>query len=244
MARVRSSGLHHLAGKTMETIGKHRKGHEIPLEISLSFWESNGESSFTAIIRDITARQRIEDAQLFLLQCGYPNSGDDFFESLAHYLARTLEMDYVCIDRLEGDGLTAQTLAIYFDGKFEDNVEYALQDTPCGEVVGKTICCYPKEVRHLFPRDTVLQEMLAESYLGTTLWNFEGKPIGLIAMIGRKPLVNTHLAESILKLVAVRAGGELERKQALEALSQAQIGLEEKSPGAHHRTDPGQRKTQ
>ena len=123
-------------------------------------------------------------------------------------------MDYVCIDRLEGDGLTAQTVAVYFDGKFEDNVAYALKDTPCGDVVGKTICSFPREVRRLFPRDAVLQEMMAESYVGTTLWSSQGQPIGLIAIIGRQPLADLHLAEAILKLVAVRAAGELERRQA------------------------------
>jgi PAS domain S-box-containing protein len=228
MERVRGEGFLRLNGKTLEACGKHREGREIPLELSFSFWESNGESHFTAIIRDITERRRIEDAQLFLLQCGYLHPGENFFESLARYLGQSLEMDYVCIDRLEGDGLTARTVAIYFDGKFEDNVDYRLQDTPCGEVVGKTICCFPREVRRLFPRDAVLQEMLAESYLGTTLWNSEGKPVGLIAMIGRKPLVNRHPAESILKLVSLRAAGELERWQAEEALKQARLHLEDK----------------
>ena len=235
MERVRRDGILHLAGKTMEFIGKHRNGHELPIEISLSCWESNGGVYFTAIIRDITERkkgeterQRIEEAQLFLLRCGYLHPGENFFESLARYLAQTLEMDYVRITRLENDGLTARTVAIYFDAKFEDNVEYALQDTPCGDVFGKTICCFPRGVRQLFPRDAVLQEMPAESYVGTTLWDFEGNPIGLIAMIGRKPLADPHLAESILRFVALRAAGELERKQAEEALSQAQIRLEDK----------------
>ena len=33
-------------------------------------------------------------------------------------------MDYVCIDRLQEEGLAAQTVAIYFDGEFEDNLTY------------------------------------------------------------------------------------------------------------------------
>ncbi|RPH82722.1 MAG: PAS domain S-box protein, partial [Desulfobacteraceae bacterium] len=60
--RVRDKGILRLAGKTMETTGKHRDGHEIAIEISLSFWESNGEPYFTAIIRDITARKKGEEA--------------------------------------------------------------------------------------------------------------------------------------------------------------------------------------
>ena len=81
-------------------------------------------------------------------------------------------------------------------------------------MVGKTICSFPKDVRHLFPRDTVLQEMMAESYVGTTLWGSRGKPIGLIAVIGRQPRADLDLAEAILKVVAIRAAGELERSRA------------------------------
>jgi hypothetical protein len=70
----------------------------------------------------------------------------------------------------------------------------------------------------LFPNDKALQELNAESYVGTTLWSFDGKPIGLIAIIGSKPLKNTNLAENILRLVSVRASGELERNKAEQAL--------------------------
>lgn len=172
------------------------------------------------ITRDISEHKQVEDTLLFLAQCGWVTSGEDFFQSLAHFLAETLRMDYVCIDRLTGDQLAAQTVAIYFDGQFQDNLTYTLQDTPCSAVVGKTICCFPREVRHLFPQDVVLQEMAAESYLGTTLWGANGQPIGLIAVIGRHPLTNPQLAESILKLAAVRAAGELERKQAETLLNE------------------------
>ena len=174
---------------------------------------------------DITERKRAEDAQAFLTTCGYGGPADDFFKSLANYLAKTLNMDYVCIDRLLEDGQTARTVAICFDGRFEDDVAYTLKDTPCGDAVGKTVCCYPREVRHLFPKDAILQDVAAESYVGTTLWSSEGKPIGLIAVIGRQPLKDPHLAESILKLVALRAAHELERQEAEEALRQSERHL-------------------
>ncbi len=53
---------------------------------------------------DITERKQVEDTQLFLTQCGRVADGEDVFESLARHLSETLEMDYACIDRLEGDG--------------------------------------------------------------------------------------------------------------------------------------------
>ena len=117
-------------------------------------------------------------------------------------------------------------MAIYFDGKFKDNLTYALHDTPCGKVVEKKVCCFPKDVHLLFPGDEVLQEMNAESYVGTILWGSQGQPIGLIAVIGRQPLANCRLAESVLQLVAVRAAGELERKGVEEELRENQSRLD------------------
>jgi signal transduction histidine kinase len=165
-------------------------------------------------------RLLVEETLRFLAQSNIA-SGEDFFHSLAVFLARTLAMDYVCIDRLEEGSLSAQTVAIYFDGKFEENVSYTLKDTPCGDVVKDKICCFPRGVSHLFPNDQVLQDMLAESYVGTILWDSQGRPIGLIAILGRQPLDKPELATSILQLAAVRAAGELERREAEDALRYA-----------------------
>ncbi len=173
--------------------------------------DANGAPVFRVTLSDITERKQLEDVQAFLAQHEGAVVGESFFEALASYLARILAMDFVCIDRLEGDGLTAQTVAVWCDGKFEDNTAYALKDTPCGDVVGQAVCCFPASVCQHFPRDTVLKDLRAESYLGVTLWSHTGQPIGLIAVIGRKPLAHRPLAETILKAVTVRAGAELER---------------------------------
>lgn len=168
---------------------------------------------------EITERKMIEEVMRFLLECG--SKGDDFFASLAQYLARGLGMDFISIDKLEDDCLTASTLAVYFDGKFEDNVSYTLHDTLRGDVVGKDVCFFPSGVRHRFADDEVLKAMMAESYIGVTLWSHTHKPIGLISAIGRQPLASTQLSESIMELVAIRAAAELERRKAEEEMQEA-----------------------
>lgn len=180
--------------------------------------EDGNLTGLFGIARDITERKRIEETLLFLLRNSSSKPGEDYFELLASHLAHCLKMEYVCIDQLEGGGLEARTLAVFHDGQFEDNLQYALKDTPCGDVVGKTICVFESNVARLFPRDAALQELRAESYVGTTLWSFDGQPIGLIAVIGRQPLANPGLAESVLKMVALRAASELERRQAEKVL--------------------------
>ncbi|MBF0390647.1 MAG: response regulator [Desulfamplus sp.] len=175
---------------------------------------------------DITERKEMEDALSFLLTCGLPATGEDFFESLARYLSQTLAMEYVCIDSVDKDGLMAQTVAVYNCGKFETNVKYSLKDTPCGEVINSNaICCYPKEVRKLFPNDLALQDLMAESYFGTTLLDSKGEIIGLIAIIGYCELKESKKVESLLKIVAPRAAGELERRKIEEEHERLQSQL-------------------
>ena len=92
--------------------------------------------------------------------------------------------------------------------------------------MGKHVCCFPTSVSAIFPRDQVLQDLRAESYIGSTLFSHAGEPIGLIAVIGRQPLEKRSFAESILKLVGLRAASELERMMAEEKLLDANAELE------------------
>lgn len=211
-------------GKNTNGLSKHIKknGELIFVEIYSVSAKSWGEHARLSLVVDITERKMIENTNTFLLTCGITNPNENFFESLAQYLSQTFEMEYVCIDSLEGDGLTATTLAIYNDGVFDTNVSYTLKETPCGQVLEKSICCFTENVCDLFPNDAALRDLNAESYVGTTLWNFNGKPIGLIAIIGRKPLVNTDMVNKILRLVSIKASAELERKNAEEALRESE----------------------
>jgi len=188
---------------------------------SIQSLDNDGAQLFRVALSDISDTKQIEETLKFLAHQNI--SVEPFFESLACYLAKALGMDFVCIDTLLGDGLNAQTLAVYHNGEFEDNVRYALKDTPCGEVVGKAVCCFPSKVCQLFPQDEVLKDLQAESYVGVTLWSNEGQPIGLIAVIGRQPLTNQSQAEAVLKLVAIRAAGELERLSVEKAILNARV---------------------
>lgn len=52
-----ASGDRHVIGKTIEISGLHKSGHEFPIELSLTEWETKSGKFFTCIIRDITERK-------------------------------------------------------------------------------------------------------------------------------------------------------------------------------------------
>lgn len=179
-------------------------------------WRGPG-GHWGAVTRARSEKKLIDETLRFLARQSVP--GETFLETLVRYLATTLGMDFVCIDALEGDGVHARTVAVFHDGTGADTLTYALKDTSCGEVVGKDLCCFSANVCQLFPQDAMLRALGAESFVGGTLRDNAGQLIGLIAVIGCKPLANPSRAEAVLKLVAVRAAGELERLLVAQALA-------------------------
>jgi diguanylate cyclase (GGDEF)-like protein/PAS domain S-box-containing protein len=201
------------------------------LALHIASAEQNAQL-YARVQSELNERKQAQAVDAFLAQAGSSPGVEPFFDALAKFLAQNLQMDYICIDRLEGDKLNATTLAVWHDGQFEDNLTYALRDTPCGDVVGQQVCCFPASVRQFFPNDAALQELHAESYIGVTLWSHTGQPIGLIAAIGRRELSNRELAEATLARVVVRASGELERLNAEAATYRSETrfrGVFEKS---------------
>ena len=79
----------------------------------------------------------------------------------------------------------------------------------------------PRDVVREYPEDDYLAKMQAVGYAGYPLKDAAGASIGVIAVVSRKPLADQHLIESVLKIFAVRASAEIERRDHEEGLRRA-----------------------
>ncbi|MGR2737464.1 bifunctional diguanylate cyclase/phosphodiesterase [Billgrantia sp. Q4P2] len=183
--------------------------------------EQDGDGNVVSVLgiaRDVTEQVKIDDALRFIAQRNWSLDGEPFLSALARYLGEKLDVDYILIDRLADNPNEAETVAIFAKGELRPNVHYTLKGTPCENVMGGVMCCYPNDVRQRFPDDEMLAEMGVESYIGLPLWDSTGKVIGLITVMDGRPINDEAAVTGLLQLVATRAAAELERERSELAL--------------------------
>lgn len=137
--------------------------------------------------------------------------GEAFFPVMVETLAEALSARWVFLSILHPlDRAKACTVEVWNNGPGE-NFEYDLKGSPCENIVGQGACCYPDNVAGLFPRDQMLKDMGAESYVGTPLRSSAGQVLGLLAVLDEKPFENAEQASEVIELFSGRAAAELER---------------------------------
>ena len=164
---------------------------------------------------DVTDKKRVEDA-IRLIASGVSSvTVDDFFNQLVQSIAKLFNADYAFIGALdEHDERRVNTLAFYAQGVIVPNINYALEGTPCENIVGRSTCAYPSKVQDLFPNDLFLSRNGVESYIGAPLFDVRNRPLGLISILDRKPIEYIEQMKEILEIFSARASAELQRMQA------------------------------
>src|SRR5207248_1315617 len=118
-----------------------------------------------------------------------------------------------------------RTVALFVDDKLVPNIDYHLENTPCNEAASKSFYICPQDVRASFPNDPQLAVWGVSSYAAISLFESGGKPMGLLGVLNRKPMIDPGKVERVIKLFASRAAAELERQWTRDALKQSQANL-------------------
>jgi PAS domain S-box-containing protein len=165
------------------------------------------------IATDITRRKRTEEALRSAALAVSTAEGGQIYQELTRYLATTLGVECAFIAVCTNNEAThVRTLAVYADGDFETDIEYDLPGTACGSVVGQDFRCVPTGVRELYPQDRMFRRLSIEAYAAYPLNGSDGRALGVIAVLSRRPLTDRELTESMLKIFATRAVAEVERQ--------------------------------
>ncbi len=151
-------------------------------------------------------------------------TGEDYFKALTQFLCDHLGMEFALVGELAGDSqCMVKTLALFANGKLQENTEYALADTPCDNVITKKrTCIFEADVQCTFPKDLMLVDLGAEGYVGAPLLDSQGKPLGIISVLGCNRITDAGTISSLFDIVAWRTAAEVERLRNNAALQEGE----------------------
>src|SRR5919109_348056 len=153
-------------------------------------------------------------------------TGIDFFQSLVRSLAGALQVRYSFVTECANAAKSeVSTLAFWTGDGFGGDISFSLRGTPCEKVIDGDVCCYPDRLQSRFPEDKALIDLNVESYMGVPLAGSHSEVLGHLVVMDDKPMLAMDRNVQILRIFAARAGVELERKRASEALEKSERRL-------------------
>ncbi|MEM8612988.1 MAG: GAF domain-containing protein [Cyanobacteria bacterium P01_H01_bin.105] len=175
---------------------------------------------------ELEERRKAEQQLQKLLNVTVTKIGADFFPISVMQLTESLGVSHAILAERQGD--TLRTLAFVVDRVLQPIYEYPILGTPCEQTLqtGEFYC--RESVQELFPDDTDLVDLGAESYLGFAMQDSQGDIVGHLCILDRKPLERSERSEQLIRSFAARATAELERQKAIDALELLNQDLEAK----------------
>ncbi len=152
--------------------------------------------------------------------------GEHFFQMLVRYLAASLDSKVAFIGEFSAERTAVKTISVWIDDHHEPNFEFALEGTPCRQILSGEIQHFADDVQASFPTNPLLKQLDARSYLAIPLADGNGEVIGHLAVIDDKPKKADDRELSIFHIFAARATAELLRRQAERDLSDSRLRVD------------------
>jgi PAS domain S-box-containing protein len=189
---------------------------------------ANGKASrLVGLMTDISSRKRVQEALLDLADGLASVRGEACFQVLVRSFTEVLGVReaFVC-ECIDDPSARVRMLARWKGGEPARCIEFDLAGTACEEVIASGAAVFwPRDAGERWPLE---RQFGREAYLGLPCFDSAGRVIGHIACADPVSMPEDLPHQAILKIFAVRAGIELERRQ-LEREREA-AGLR-RSPG-------------
>ena len=178
----------------------------------------------------LEARHKADEFLRSLVEGTITSTGGDFLRELVRQVAAALNIRYAFVGYLLPGG-KIRTLAFWKGNGYMDPVEYALEGTPCEEVIAGETCHYAQDVQKMFPRDHDLVTLGVTGYLAVPLKDPKGTVLGHLVAMDVKPMTLTTEEIAVFKLFGERAGVEIYRQVMEQSLKERETTLRAISEG-------------
>ncbi len=212
----------------LETRLRQGDGHTIDARVWAEEIEIDGEECVLACATEITEEKRRE-VQLLALTRGMAGpSGNALFQALTLHMAQVIGADMVTVGELREPG-QVQTLAAWRDGSVAPNFVYPLDHSPCEAALERpSLHFVGSNLSKHFPLHPVVAQSDFQAYLGQSLRDEDGTPVGMLVAMWRHPVELPNDARAFMAIFASRANAELVRLRRDREILRLNSSLEER----------------
>ncbi len=178
------------------------------------------------IAEDITEKKQSEKAFNAILEGTAWVTGQEFFDKIVKELSTWLDCEIAMIGRIVNN-TTIESISIIKNSIISKDYSYPLKDTPYMKVITNGYFYHPVGLKELFPNAINIQGMDMTGFIGISLLNKDGEPIGILAAISSDWLILPRRAEDVMKILAARTSSEIERISIEEKKKQIEILLQQ-----------------
>jgi PAS domain S-box-containing protein len=156
-----------------------------------------------------------ETALRTILEGTATETGERFFAALVMNLSRALNTHGAWVTEYLEASRRLRALAFWMDGQWVRDYEIDIRDTPCEAVIDTArLVHFPDNLLALYPKAPDIKRTGVVSYLGVPLMDVNGKILGHMAVIDRRPIPEEPRVHAIFRIFAARAAAELQRLRA------------------------------
>lgn len=197
----------------------------VHLTVSLTHNIDNNIQHFIVVVEDIRERRKVETLLEQTVEGVSVEEGESFFTLLVSHLSTALNVDYAFVGEYIANEGILQVKAMYPEGKLPTGHLISSSYSPSDEVITCGIAWYGRGVRELFPHDYSLKELEVDGYMGIAFYDADENPLGLIAIMSKQPINDASQKAALLKIFAVRASNEVQRRFAEKELRKSEANL-------------------
>jgi formate hydrogenlyase transcriptional activator len=133
-------------------------------------------------------------------------TGEGFFNALVENLAKALNTHGAWVTEYLQELRRLRALAFWMDGQWVQDYEVNITGTPCEQVIDRgNLVHFPDNLLELYPDDQDIKDIGAVSYMGIPLKDVNGKILGHLAVIDRRPMPEDSRVLALFNIFAARA---------------------------------------
>jgi transcriptional regulator with GAF, ATPase, and Fis domain len=150
-----------------------------------------------------------------ILMATSSETGEAFFTALVENLAGALDTHGCWVSEYQPEKCQLKSIAFLMGDQWISGYEYKIEGTPCEVSINASEFLHvPDRLMEMFPGDGDLANVGAVSYMGVPLMGVDGKVLGHMGVMDKRPMPEVRQSQALFHIFADRATAELQRLRA------------------------------